>query len=85
MDVRWMASWAGLIGTTTFVAVFLGEGSLRPGYDPLSSYVSALSLGPRGFVQVANFIFFGTCLLCFTGGGAAAMPNGPASRSGPFC
>jgi hypothetical protein len=84
MDDRRIASWAGLIGPVVFVAVFLGEGSLRPGYDPLSSYVSALSLGPRGFVQVANFVFFGTCLLHFTRGVAAAMPDGPASRSGPI-
>jgi Protein of unknown function (DUF998) len=82
MDIRRTASLAGLIGPVLFVAVFLGEGWLRPGYDPLSSYVSALSLGPRGFVQVSNFLFFGTCLLCFARGVAAAMPNGPASRSG---
>jgi hypothetical protein len=84
MDVRQIASLAGLIGPATFVAVFLGEGWLRPGYDPLSSYVSALSLGPRGLVQIANFLFFGTCLIFFTRGVVAAIPNGPASRSGPI-
>jgi hypothetical protein len=83
MDVRQIASWAGLIGPALFVAVFVEEDWLRRGYDPLSSYISALSLGPRGFVQVANFLFFGTCLLCFTRGVVVAMPTGPASRSGP--
>jgi hypothetical protein len=84
MDVRRIASLAALIGPATSVAVFLWEGWFRPGYDPFSNYVSALSLGPRNFVQVANFLFFGTCVLCFTRGVAAAMPSGPASRSGPM-
>jgi hypothetical protein len=84
MDVRQIASWAGSIGPALFVAVFVEDGWLRRGYDPLSSYVSALSLGPCGFVQVANFLFFGTCLLCFTRGVVVAMPDGPASRTGPI-
>jgi hypothetical protein len=83
MNIRRTASWAGLVGPALFVAVFLGEGWFRPGYDPLASYVSALSLGPRGFVQIANFIFVGACLLTFARGVAAALPDGPASRSGP--
>jgi hypothetical protein len=38
-----------------FVSVFLTEGATRPDYSPLRHPVSSLSLGPRGWVQVANF------------------------------
>jgi hypothetical protein len=41
------------------VAVFTIEGWLRPGYDPLSTYVSALSLGLHGWIQIVNFIVLG--------------------------
>jgi len=74
--------WAGIIGPPLFVAVFTLEGWLRPDYDPLRMYVSALSLGERGWVQIANFIVFGLLLLLFTRGVATAFRSGNASRSG---
>lgn len=79
-----LAAWAGLIGPALFVTTFLVEGALRPGYDALSTYVSALSLGPRGWIQIANFIIFGALLLWFTRGVAAEFPTGKAARSGPL-
>ncbi len=74
--------WAGMIGPAFFVTVFTVEGWLRPGYEPLKTYVSALSLGPRGWIQIANFILFGGLLFLFTRGVAAEFPKGKASRSG---
>jgi uncharacterized protein DUF998 len=79
---RQLAIWAGLIGPALFVAVFLLEGALRPGYNPLSTYVSALSLGPRGWIQIANFLVFGALLLFFTFAVAGQFPSGKASRGG---
>ena len=79
---RQLAIWAGLIGPVLFVSVFLLEGTLRPGYDPLSTYVSALSLGPRGWIQIANFLVFGALLLVFTLAVAGEFPSGKASRGG---
>lgn len=53
------------------------------GYDSLAMYVSALSLGPRGWVQVLNFIVFGLLSLAFARGVAAGFPGGGApSRAG---
>ena len=43
-----LGSVAGITTPVLFVAVFLVEGWLRPGYQPLSMFVSELSLGPRG-------------------------------------
>jgi len=78
-----LASWAGIIGTTLFVAIFTLEGWYRPGYEPLKMYVSALSLGSRGWIQILNFIVFGVLLLVFSRGVAVEFPDGKASRGGP--
>lgn len=64
--------WAGAAGAALFVVVALIEGTLRPGYDPASMPVSALSLGDRGWVQIASFVLTGVCMLaCATGVGMA--------------
>ncbi len=77
-----LAAWAGIIGPALFVAVFLLEGWIRPGYNPMAEYVSALSLGGRGWVQIVNFVIFGALLFGFTRAVAAEFPIGKASRWG---
>jgi hypothetical protein len=84
LDRRRIAAWAGMIGPALFVAIFTIEGWLRPGYQPLKMYVSELSLGPRGWIQIANFIVLGVLLLAFARGVAAEFRTGKASRSGPI-
>jgi hypothetical membrane protein len=81
---RRLGGWAGVIGPTVFVAVFTIEGWLRPGYSPASTFVSALSLGPRGWIQIASFVVTGGCFLLFARGLAAQFPDGTASRAGPI-
>jgi hypothetical protein len=81
-EQRKYAAWAGILGPVIFVATFTIEGWLRTGFDPLSMYVSALSLGPRGWVQILNFLALGLLLLIFTFGVAAEFPGGKASRGG---
>jgi hypothetical protein len=77
-----LTSLAGMIGALLFITTFTLEGLLRPGYLPLATYVSALSLGPRGGIQIANFIIFGVLLFIFTRGVADGFPSGKASRNG---
>src|SRR5215471_18412597 len=84
LDRRPLAAWAGMVGPALFVAVFTVEGWLRPGYNPLGMYVSELSLGPRGWIQVANFVVVGVLLLVFARGVAAEFREGKASRAGPL-
>ena len=55
MGVRQYAAWAGMLAPVLFVTVFTIAGLLRQGYDPLSTYVSELSLGPGGWIQKAEF------------------------------
>ena len=82
MRQRQLAAWAGIVGSALFVAVFTIEGWLRPGYEPLSTYISALSLGSRGWIQRTNFIVLGVALLLFSRGVAAEFQTGKASRWG---
>jgi hypothetical protein len=55
-----------------FVAVFLLEGAVREGYRPLRHPVSSLALGPRGWIQAANFSVAGTLFLAGAAGLAGA-------------
>ncbi len=63
---RKFGPWAGIVGTVLFISVFTVEGWLRQNYNSLEMYISELSLGPRGWIQIANFIVFGVLLLFFT-------------------
>lgn len=83
MSASRLGTIAGLVGPGLFVLVFLVEGWTRPGYSPLTDYVSALSLGPRGWVQVTNFVVVGLCLLAFAAALRREFPTGTASRAGP--
>ncbi|WP_125610119.1 DUF998 domain-containing protein [Specibacter cremeus] len=75
--------WLGLVVSVVFNAAILVDGALRPGYDWLRQPMSALSLGPGGWLQVTGFIVFGV-FQCVTaaawraslvgGFGVTAMP-----------
>jgi len=83
-DKRVPAGWAGMIGSALFVTVFTLEGWLRPGYDWRSTFISELSIGPRGWIQILNFIVLGILFLFFTRGVAAEFQEGKASKWGPI-
>lgn len=53
----------GVVGPLLFIIVFLIEGATRPGYSPWRNYVSQLSTGEGGWVQIANFIMCGLLTL----------------------
>jgi hypothetical protein len=56
---------AGAFVAALFLVVLLSEGARRPGYAPTYHTGSALSLGDRGWIQVANFVVFGVGMLAF--------------------
>jgi hypothetical protein len=75
--------WIGVIGSVLFMLIVLIEGTVRNDYDPRQQSVSALSLGPRGWIQTINFFIFGIIIIStasawrkmLTGGkGATAFP-----------
>jgi hypothetical protein len=65
MSQRAAQLWAGAIAPVAFVAVFVIEGALRPGYDPARHFVSLLALTDRGWIQIANFVVAGAALAWF--------------------
>jgi hypothetical protein len=62
----------GAAAGPVFVVVFLLEGAVREGYRPLRHPVSSLALGPRGWIQAANFSVAGTLFLAGAAGVAGA-------------
>lgn len=50
---------AGIVGPLLFVVTFLVDGLTRSGYRPAYHVVSALALGPRGWIQTSNFVVCG--------------------------
>jgi hypothetical protein len=75
---------AGLVGAVLFVLVFLVEGAIRPGYEPRRHPVSALALGDRGRVQVANFVITGCLMGAFAVGVRRSLVDGPGAMWGPW-
>jgi hypothetical protein len=70
--------WAG----PAFAATFLAEGAVRDGYRPLRHPVSSLALGPRGWIQTANFAVTGGLCLAGAAGLRLAAGRPAGSRTG---
>ena len=58
----------GLAAGPVFVTTFLAAGATRDGYRPCRHPVSSLALGPRGWLQTANFAVTGSLVLAGTAG-----------------
>lgn len=58
----------GAIGALLFTVIYVLEGITRAGYDAWHQPISALSLGPGGWVQQANFVVYGVLLVISAAG-----------------
>jgi hypothetical protein len=76
--------WGGVIAGPLFIVIFLVEGAIRDGYNPMRQPVSALSVGKRGWVQQANFFVNGILLLACALGLSSALQAYGGSFWGPF-
>jgi hypothetical protein len=65
----------GGVGAILFTAIYLGAGAVRPGYDAWQQPISALSLGPGGWVQQANFALYGALLVLSAVGWYRLLPG----------
>jgi hypothetical membrane protein len=74
----------GVVGPVLFLLVFLVEGALRPGYDPMRHQVSLLSLGDRGWIQVLSFLICGSLIAGFGMGLWSVLEPGRAAIGGPI-
>lgn len=75
--------WYAIVGAGLFMTTACAEGARRPDYDAWHQSISALSLGPDGWIQMLAFFVFGATLLSTVtiwrrilagGKGAAAFP-----------
>jgi len=55
--------WYAVAGAGLFMTTACAEGARRPDYDAWHQSVSALSLGPGGWVQTLSFFAFGAIVL----------------------
>jgi hypothetical protein len=71
----------GLVAGPLFLGIATAEGLHRPDYRASRHPISSLALGPRGWVQVANFTASGTLCLAFAAGLARAQHGAVAGPS----
>ena len=74
-----IAAWAGMLGPALFTISFTVNGFLQPGYEPARRYISELSIGPHGWIQIVSFMLLGICLILFALGLRASFPRHKAS------
>jgi hypothetical membrane protein len=74
----------GVIGPLGFIVVFLIEGGIRPDYSALNNFVSLLSLGEHGWMQITNFVICGVLVFCFAVGLRRVLQQGKGSIWGPI-
>ncbi|MFI7134727.1 DUF998 domain-containing protein [Nonomuraea sp. NPDC050153] len=75
---------SGAIGPVVFVAVYLIAGAARPGYSSWHHTISMLSLGDQGWIQIVNFMLYGSLTLCFAVGLRRVLRTGAGSLWGPI-
>jgi hypothetical membrane protein len=74
----------GVAGALLFTTTYLIEGAIRPGYSAWQQAISALSLGPGGWIQQANFVVFGVCTLCMAVAWRKILKGGVGAISYPL-
>ena len=79
----WLLLTAGTAGGLVFTGVYLAEGATRAGYRTLAQPISALSLGPGGWMQQLNFIVFGLLVCLSAAGWRAALAPGRGAVAFP--
>lgn len=60
------AALAGMVVPAVFFVVMMVLGWITPGYDWIARYGSELSLGPLGWIMIANFIVLGATELALS-------------------
>ncbi len=81
---RALLAWAGVVGPVLFtVAFLLQEAFRRDQYDPLAEPVSALEVGPAGWIQQVNFVIFGVLTIAHAIGQHSGMLSTRGGVAGP--
>ena len=75
--------WFAWGGGVLFLLLAGVQGVLRPGYDARQQSLSALSLGPSGWIQQLNFVMFGALLLAAVPAWRVVLWGAKGARSYP--
>ena len=81
--LTWLLVALGTVGGLVFTVAYTLEGATRQGYDWLAQPISALSLGPGGWVQRANFVLFGLLIVVSAVGWRRLFAAGRAAVAFP--
>jgi len=79
----WPSTLAGAAAPLLFLAVALVQVVLRPDHDAVALPISALSVGPAGWVQDVNFVGCGLLIAAFAPGLHALLRPAPMGAVGP--
>jgi Protein of unknown function (DUF998) len=82
--MAWVLVACGTVGGLLFTVTYLVEGATRASYDPWGQAISALSLGPGGWVQRVNFAVFGVAVIASAAGWRRALRPGRGARAYPL-
>ena len=73
----------GVVAGPLYVAVVLAQAAFRPGYDLLHDDASVLANGDLGWIQIANFLLTGACVVAFAIGTGRALAGGRGATWAP--
>lgn len=77
-------AWAGIIGPILFTVTFLAQEAFRRAdFDWVALPVSALEVGPAGWVQQINFVVFGVLTIAYAVGMHRGMRPTRGGWAGP--
>lgn len=74
----------GALAGPLFLAVFLLQIIIRPGFDFIHSEPSQLSIGPLGWIQVANIVTAGLLVMAAAVGARRILRSGKGGAWGPL-
>jgi hypothetical protein len=74
----------GVLAGPFYVAIAVGQGLLRPGFDLTRDDVSLLSNGSLGWIQVANFVITGLMVVACAVGARRALVTGRGATWAPI-
>ena len=70
-------------GPLLFFAIATAQGAVRQGYDPIAQPISALALGPHGWIQALNFLLLAASFFAFALVLRRALRPGTAAIAAP--
>lgn len=76
--------WGALWAAVAFMVLTTVQGLFRDGYDAWHQAVSALSLGPAGWVQTINLVAFGAVITSITPAWRRILAGGTGARAYPI-